>query len=734
MSGEEHKTTDDGGLLDLPLGGVEEPTEPTPEPEPTPEKRQAKEPWKAPVWLLLLLVFLGALATYLLKPVPAVVGFQPALLDFGEVRVGQASEILELELENLGERDFLLSGVAVVGDAAEDFTFDAAACQGLEVAEAMSCPLLMRFSPRAPGPRRAELELAGEAVNNPQRVPLAGHGLAPQMRFDRPGLDFGSLALGTSSAPLSVELTNTGSAGLEIGEVELAGLGAADFFLGRDGCSRRTLAPDDSCGLEVGFVPTTGGERRATLQIASDALEGTAELPLVGEALLEPRLALDRQKIDFGDVLVERQSPAELVIVSNEGTAPLEIRGLSVEGSEAAASESGFDVVAEGCTAGALPPEGSCSLSVVFAPGTTGPAQALLRVAEAGGQAIAVPLAGRGVEPAAFFEPLSSRFGEVPVGSASPPTEVRLANAGTGPLEVDTLRLGGADARAFEIVREDCSRARLESGEGCAVEVRFVPPSDGEKRAELVFEHSAGKGLDRLPLVGLGAVGQLVADRSRVEFRGVRATTSREETLLLTNGGRAALRVSGAFVDGGGRRAFRVAGQGCENRTLRPGQGCEIRLRFTPQNAGEHRATLRVGHDAGEPLSVEIDARALPAPEPEIALEPEELDFGSLALGERGPVKTLTIRNPGSAPLALRELRLGGGGAGDFRIVPGSCADRVAPGASCTVGLRFSPTAEGRREAILVLRHNAELRSNSVGLVGYGSIPPPPLPAPPPPL
>lgn len=85
---------------------------------------------------------------------------------------------------------------------------------------------------------------------------------------------------------------------------------------------------------------------------------------------------------------------------------------------------------------------------------------------------------------------------------------------------------------------------------------------------------------------------------------------------------------------------------------------------------------------------------------------PSTMRFAGLAPGSAGPEQVLTVTNNGSAPLVVSGVLLGGSDPGDF-LVGDRCQLPIAAGASCQVGVRFSPQAAGARSATLTLLTNA---------------------------
>lgn len=93
---------------------------------------------------------------------------------------------------------------------------------------------------------------------------------APAILLSPASVNFGSISLGSSSAPLVVTASNTGSATLVIGQVGVSG----DFNQSND-CG--TLAAGASCTVNVTFTPTAAGLRSGALSF-TDNVSGSPQI------------------------------------------------------------------------------------------------------------------------------------------------------------------------------------------------------------------------------------------------------------------------------------------------------------------------------------------------------------------------------------------------------------------------------------------------------------------------
>jgi len=119
---------------------------------------------------------------------------------------------------------------------------------------------------------------------------------APAVSFSPTSLTFGAQAIGTTSPPQSITVTNTGNAGLFINSAATRGADPLDFTQVSDGCSGLTLAPGTSCSVSITFSPTASGTRSATFQLTDNAAGSPQSVPITGTGTGQnPPLAINSQ-------------------------------------------------------------------------------------------------------------------------------------------------------------------------------------------------------------------------------------------------------------------------------------------------------------------------------------------------------------------------------------------------------------------------------------------------------
>lgn len=106
--------------------------------------------------------------------------------------------------------------------------------------------------------------------------------------------------------------------------------------------------------------------------------------------------------------------------------------------------------------------------------------------------------------------------------------------------------------------------------------------------------------------------------------------------------------------------------------------------------------------------------------------------FGSQLKGTSSSAMIETVSNAGNATLTLASAAFfNGANPGDFAIDPNttncvlSAGATLVAGQSCNIGIVFKPTAGGSRSANLVLQDNTVVGSNTIQLMGPGTLPQP---------
>ncbi len=156
--------------------------------------------------------------------------------------------------------------------------------------------------------------------------------------------------------------------------------------------------------------------------------------------------------------------------------------------------------------------------------------------------------------------------------------------------------------------------------------------------------------------------------------------------------------------------------------TIVPAASCNVTVGFTPTAAGSRSATISVNHNAaGGSSSMAVSGTAIPpvTSAPGVQMTPSSLSFGSVTVGSFSGVQNVTVNSVGTAPLTLTAISSTNSA---FTVSGGSCVAGavIAVGSSCTISLRFQPTAAGAQTAMLNVSQNASVSAASTSLSGTG--------------
>jgi len=108
--------------------------------------------------------------------------------------------------------------------------------------------------------------------------------------------------------------------------------------------------------------------------------------------------------------------------------------------------------------------------------------------------------------------------------------------------------------------------------------------------------------------------------------------------------------------------------------------------------------------------------------QPTTAAGPGSIDFGDQAQQTVSTPQAVTVTNEGDALLDVSGVALAGADADDFLASSDNCTTApVLAGASCTIGVRFIPSAAGTRGATLQVLSDSPVPPASIALEGNGT-------------
>jgi hypothetical protein len=183
-------------------------------------------------------------------------------------------------------------------------------------------------------------------------------------------------------------------------------------------------------------------------------------------------------------------------------------------------------------------------------------------------------------------------------------------------------------------------------------------------------------------------------------------------TLTLSNTGTGSLSISGISIRGLQASAF-TSSHDCSN--LAPASSCSVRLAFRPIDSGLHQASLEVSSTGGN-QAVSLSGTGLSA---QATLLPNALTFGNVWVNGSSPEHKITVVNTGNAPLTINSVTASGGTPGAF-VSTHRCNETISVGASCQLGVVFSPGEKGTHSTTLTLGTNTP-KPVTISVTGHGS-------------
>jgi len=571
------------------------------------------------------------------------VSLSPTQLTFSQA-VGSTSASQRVVVSNTGAATLVIGSVQVTGTSATDYALGSGSTciAGATVAVSSNCVLDLSFSPAALGTRSAAVVLQHNAGSGSSTVALVGEGTAapsPNMTLNATRLDLGTQALGIAGPPRTLEVGNAGAASLAISGISVSGAHAADMVLGGTCQGGSPVAPGSTCTITVALKPSALGTRVATLDIASNTPSGTASVSLSGEAIATPApsLSLSPVALGFGRVALGTTSSPHLAILSNSGSAALDIAAITSSSSEFSVNHDCPLQLAAGS---------ACSIGVSFTPAGATAAEQVQIVSNAFSSPNSIVLTGLGVTsalPVLVWQGSDTKiaFATTEVGKSLASEALPLVNKGPGEVAVSAFGLAGVSPQAFSVGGGTClGGVHLAEGESCTVVVSFVPDSAGSLSATLLVA-SEGENPAEIALSGVGAAststggggsggggsggggsgggGNLsspfVTDQSTLDFRAIVVRTGgRSEPLVIrvTNQSNATATLNGVSTTSGFVVQATSASEACASMpwTLAPGASCTLAVQFAPSTGGGATGTLRIVAADTSALDVPLQAEA----------------------------------------------------------------------------------------------------------------------------
>lgn len=408
---------------------------------------------------------------------------------------------------------------------------------------------------------------------------------APAIALVPASLSFASQAVSTASAAQTVTVTNTGTAPLTVSRIAISQtqlpLGPQAEFTETDDCINTAIAVNQSCTVQVRFVPAATGARSATMTIYANVSGGQATLSLAGNATAAGAVVLTPSTLTYPQTNVNATSAVQNITVSNTGGASVTLGEASVSGD--------FAIAANTCGT-TLAASTGCTVSVAFTPKISGTRSGTFTIS-GDNTVLTTALSGVAVLPATdALSPLSLNFAAQAVGTTSAVQQITLTNSGDV-----ALTLIAAAATGDFAATNGCGNS-LAAHASCAITVVFQPKALGVGKGVLTVADQYRAQTVALAGTGVAPAGVSLSPLFEVSFpaTGV-GLSSAPATVTLTNNGGVSLTISTVAISGD---FAIVPGSNTCAASLAAGAACTMQLVFAPIAGGMRNGTLTVASNA----------------------------------------------------------------------------------------------------------------------------------------
>ena len=639
-------------------------------------------------------------------------------LNFGTELIGNNAPAQSIYVTNEGAVPVSLNSVSwsltSAQGAANDFYINASGCGNLpaQILPQESCWLSIGFIPSAAATETVTLSINDTTSSSPHTLSLTGIGIAATqtLEFEPGNMTYPDQPVGVASASQTFYVYATGTAPVTIDRVLVSG----DFQItNQQSCSGMTLTGAPSPGLANGycyvsvvFTPTATGMRTGTLTLIDSATGTPQVLSLAGNGItaVSGPPVVDPTAVVFPAQIVGTTSPDQYLTVSNPGNLPFTVNSLGITGNFAVDSNVGCGAPPAQIAAGS-----SCTVAVNFTPtsSTANPLTGTLTVGTtAGNQAVSLSGTGLAASRAIGFTPSSVAFGGVVNGNKSYTYPIYVRSTGT---ESVTFNAAPSISGPFAVVTDYCTpEGPLAAGTSCEIDLSYTPTATGAQTGSMTLSTSAGS--EKLNLAGTGIANIPTASLNPGALAFTQQlinTASTQQPITLTYNGTSHLTVTSATVTTGSANFVIETGyNGCTGQQLTQNQACTVYLTFAPTVAGYDTGVVTFATSSGN-YTAALSGYALSGSDTAY-LSPANLVFSPQVVNTTSSYQLIQLYNTSNGSITVSQLAgVNFGSSSEFGVSVNYYGDAcsgttLTPGATCYVGIQFTPSATGSRSGTLV--------------------------------
>jgi hypothetical protein len=201
-------------------------------------------------------------------------------VNFGNRAIGATGPAVSTTLTNLGSGAISITSISYSNPEFSQY-LPSSTC-GTSIAGLSSCRVFSVFTPNAGGPQTGNFIVVDSDPSSPTTIGLTGAGLA--LSFSPASEAFGSINVPKKSTPVTITVSNAGTAPVNFSSIAIGGTNPGDFAIQNNACGA-TLGAGTNCIVTVSFTPQAAGFLSASLTFTDNAPGSPQVVPLGGRGV-----------------------------------------------------------------------------------------------------------------------------------------------------------------------------------------------------------------------------------------------------------------------------------------------------------------------------------------------------------------------------------------------------------------------------------------------------------------
>ncbi len=355
-------------------------------------------------------------------------------------------------LKNTGRAALNISSMTASGG------FSTTSCPAT-IAAGATCQFTVTFTPNVLGAVNGAITIVDNAIPGTQVVSLTGTGAAP-ITFSPASLSFSSTAIGTTSAPKSVTLTNNSPSEFDLSSIATSG----DYNVSSNGCN--VVAAGGNCTIAITFSPTMKGTIPGELTIGDNVTfePHTVALSGSGTGTVTNTVSLQPSKLTFPNQAISTVSAGQTVTLKNTGRTSLTIGSVVTSGNYHETDT---------CAGQTINAQSTCTITVDFAPQSYGTIGGVLTVTDSAATSPQVLALTGTATTSADFSPSVLNFYLQTLNLPSAPVTATLSNDSGADIPITGITVSG------DYTQTNTCGSDLPANSSCTFTVTYMPGAAG---------------------------------------------------------------------------------------------------------------------------------------------------------------------------------------------------------------------------------------------------------------